>query len=96
MPGFWSRRRGPDADARLRDAMDALRPLLPIEAVTFELVRYDSSSGVARVRMLGDCPDCDLRAMHLVSGIEARLRQAVPELRGVELIDQDDRLRTDE
>lgn len=86
MRRFFSQR-GSDVDARLRDAVLALRPLLPIEAAHFELERYDAATGVAHLRVIGDCPDCDLRAVHLVSGIEARLRIAVPELRGIQLID---------
>ena len=85
---FERRNRRSDIDTRLRAAMTALRPLLPIEAAHLELDRYDAATGVAHLRVIGDCPDCDMRAVHLISGIEARLRQAVPELQGVELIDE--------
>lgn len=88
MAAFFRRRDGAGTDSRLRHALDDLRPLLAIESVAIELETWDAVSGIARVRLRGDCPDCDMRVTHLVTGIEARLRQAVPELRAVEFVDE--------
>ena len=70
-------------EQRIRDTLDAMRPLLHIEAARVELVEYQVESGVAVIRLDGDCPDCDLTAAHLRQGIEAHLRMAVPEVRHV-------------
>lgn len=91
MRRFFRRgRAASDVDHRLRDAVHEMRPLLPIHASTLELDRFDEATGVARLRVRGDCPDCDLRATDLVSGIEARLRLVVPELRGIEIVETSD------
>ena len=70
-------------EQRIRQALDAMRPLLHIETARIELVEYQVESGVAVIRMDGDCPDCDLTAAHLRQGIEAHLRMQVPEVREV-------------
>jgi Fe-S cluster biogenesis protein NfuA len=51
-----------------------------------ELVEFQFESGVAVLRLSGDCPDCDLTAGHLRQGIEANLRQRVPEIREVRAV----------
>ena len=73
-------------EQRIRDTLDAMRPLLHIETARIELVEYQAESGVAVVRLHGDCPDCDLTAAHLRQGIEAHLRMQVPEVRHVRVL----------
>lgn len=51
-----------------------------------ELVEFQFDSGVAVLRLSGDCPDCDLTAGHLRQGIEANLRRRVPEIREVRAV----------
>lgn len=75
------------ADARIRHALEDLRPLLPVDTVALELDSFDRDTGTARLRMRGTCPDCEMSIDHLVIGIEMRLKQNVPEVRLVELID---------
>ena len=79
------RRNRPSADIehRIRDAIAAMRPLLRIQPLAIELVRFDPASGVAVIRMEGDCPECDLNADALRTGIEAHLRLRVPEINEV-------------
>jgi Fe-S cluster biogenesis protein NfuA len=76
-------REAASVEQRIRDTLDALRPLLHIATARIELVEYQVESGVAVVRLDGDCPDCDLTAAMLRQGIEARLRMRVPEVREV-------------
>jgi Fe-S cluster biogenesis protein NfuA len=75
-------------EVRIRQVIIALRPLLRIEpeAGCVELVRFDAESGVASVRVRGGCPDCDMSAAALISGIEAHLMQRIPEIRAVRAI----------
>jgi Fe-S cluster biogenesis protein NfuA len=70
-------------EARIRMAIDALRPLLPFGDAAVELIAFDGPNGVAVVRVAGDCPECEMPAVALVQGIEAHLRQRVPEIRAV-------------
>jgi Fe-S cluster biogenesis protein NfuA len=80
-------RRDPSAiEARIRDALAGLRPLLHFESAHLELVRFEAASGVALLRLDGACPDCDLTAATLRQGIEAHLRLRVPEVREVRTV----------
>ncbi len=69
---------------RIRFALDGLRPLLRVDDFDVELVRFDEAEGVAYLRVEGGCPDCDMTAATLTRGIEAHLRQRVPEVEAVE------------
>jgi len=72
-----------DIDDRIRDTLDELRPLLHIEEATVELVRFDLESGVALLRVEGDCHDCEMSAANMLEGISAHLRSRVPEVKDV-------------
>lgn len=72
-----------DVEHRIRDAIATMRPLLRIQELAIELVAFDAASGVATLRLEGDCPDCDLNADALQTGIQAHLRLRVPEIAAV-------------
>ena len=88
-------RPGSDVEARIRAALEGLRPLLPAESAGVELVRFERASGRAVVRARGDCPDCALSVDMLMQGIAAHLRRHVPEVQDVEHANAED-ARTDE
>ena len=73
-------------ERRIRAALAGIRELLPIEGSGVELVEFRIESGTAVLRLSGDCPHCDLTAEHLRAGIEANLRQRVPEIREVRAV----------
>lgn len=75
-----------DVDDSIRTALEGMRPLLRIEAMDIALVEFDAESGVAVIKCTGDCPDCDLSAEMLTVGIEAHLRQQVPEIRSIRFV----------
>ena len=75
---------------RIRDAIDELQPLLPLDEGKVELVRFDPASGVATLRLAGGCPECDLTLGSLLVGITAHLRMRVPEIREVHQMSPDD------
>jgi Fe-S cluster biogenesis protein NfuA len=83
--GIFGRRKGDGAEVerRINAAIIAMRPLLRIETVAIELQTFDAASGVAVLRIAGDCPDCDMSAIELRAGIEAHLQRRVPEIREV-------------
>ncbi|MBC8009380.1 MAG: NifU family protein [Burkholderiales bacterium] len=70
-------------EARIRDAITGLRPLLGVEATGIELVNFDADTGVAVLRIEGDCPDCEMSVAALLKGIEAHLKLRVPEIREI-------------
>lgn len=80
---IFKQRTAPDIEDRIRSALDGMRSLLRIDTMDVELVEFEADTGAAVVRCAGDCPDCDLSAENLTVGIEAHLRQQVPEIRSV-------------
>ena len=83
---LFKQRTGTDVEGDIRTAIDGMRPLLRIETMDIELVEFETESGTAVIRCTGDCPDCDLSAENLTVGIEAHLRQQVPEIRAVRFV----------
>ena len=77
-----------DIDDRIRETLDELRPLLHIEEATVELVQFDLESGVALLRLEGDCRDCEMSAANMLEGISAHLRSRVPEVKDVRRTDE--------
>ena len=70
-------------EARIREAIAGLRPLLGVESSGVELVNFEADSGVAVLLVEGDCPHCEMPVSTLLQGIEAHLRMRVPEIRGI-------------
>jgi Fe-S cluster biogenesis protein NfuA len=70
-------------EARIREALGALRTILQIDAFEAELVEFREESGLAVLRVGGGCADCDLHAARFAQGIEAHLRTRVVEVREV-------------
>ena len=78
-----SRNRNEEIEARIREAIVGLRPLLGVETSGVELVNFEEASGVAVLLVEGDCPHCEMPVSTLLQGIEAHLRMRVPEIRGI-------------
>ena len=71
-----------EIEARIREAIAGLRPLLGGHGGV-ELVNFESASGVAVLRVEGDCPECEMPVATFLQGIEAHLRLRVPEIREI-------------
>jgi len=86
--GLWKHapRDEESIERRIRDALTKMRPLLRLDAAVIELVEFDGETGVAVLRIGGDCPDCDMDAAMLRQGIEAHLRMQVPEISAVRAV----------
>jgi len=83
---FKQRSSSPVLEDRIRAAIEGMRPLLRIETMDVELIEFEAHEGVAVLRIAGDCPDCQLSAEMLTVGIEAHLRQQVPEIRSIRAV----------
>ena len=77
------RRTRPTIEERIRDALAQVAVILRLDAAVVELVEFEHRTGVAVLRLGGDCPDCAMSVSTLRDGIEAHLRMRVPEVREV-------------
>ena len=80
-----------EIEARIRSAIEAMRPMLGIDACALELLAFRQESGTAVLRVDGSCPHCEMSVTVFLQGIEANLRSRVPEVRVVEAVSGDPR-----
>lgn len=73
-----------DVDTRIQEALDRVRPYLGSHAGGVEYLGVDDD-GVARLRLQGNCDGCPSSTLTVKMAIEGALRDAAPELTGVEV-----------
>lgn len=69
---------------RIIAALDRIRPALQADGGDLEFI--DFNDGVVTLRLKGACGSCPMSLMTLKQGIEARLRQEIPEVKSVEAL----------
>jgi len=67
--------------------IDKLRPYLKNDGGDMELIEITDDKKV-RVRLLGACQNCSISPVTLKAGLEESLKLSVPEISGVEAIEQ--------
>jgi Fe-S cluster biogenesis protein NfuA len=70
---------------RVDAALDIIRPALVMDGGNVELVHV-SDEGVVLVKLVGACHGCPASTMTLKAGIEATLKEHVPEVSRVESV----------
>ena len=71
-------------ESRIETALDKIRPAIRRDGGDVWLVKVDD--GVAYVQMIGACGGCPASNSTLKGGIEAVVREDVPEIRAVEQV----------
>ena len=71
---------------RIERTIDTLRPYIASHRGSVEVIDFDATDGILLVRMGGSCHGCAASTITLKHGLEARLRQMVPEVRQVESV----------
>lgn len=74
-----------DVRERVVSTLELIRPNLQADGGDVEFVDIDDQ-GVVRVRLQGACHGCPMAAMTLQMGIERMLKSKVPEVTGVESV----------
>lgn len=72
-----------DLTRRVEQALDLIRPALQMDGGNVDLVEV-TDEGVVRVRLVGACAGCPSSTITLQAGIEATLKEHVPEVTRVE------------
>jgi Fe-S cluster biogenesis protein NfuA len=72
-------------EARIREALDELRPFLKADGgdITLDEVTAD---GVARVRLHGACCGCAMVPMTMKAGVEEAIKRVAPQVKKVEAV----------
>jgi Fe-S cluster biogenesis protein NfuA len=75
-----------DVIDRIEQTLDTLRPYIASHRGHVEVVDFDESDGTLLLRLGGTCHGCAASTVTLKQGIEARLRQLVPEVKTVQAV----------
>ncbi len=65
----------------VQGVLDKVRPMLQADGGDVELL--DVEDGVVKVRLVGACGGCPMATMTLKRGIEAKLKEEIPEIKEV-------------
>ncbi|MEI7497862.1 MAG: NifU family protein [Candidatus Falkowbacteria bacterium] len=71
---------------KIEENLAKIRPALQMDGGDVEYVDFDEKTGVLRVRLLGHCAHCPMSQVTLKQGIEATIKQAIPEVTAVEQV----------
>jgi Fe-S cluster biogenesis protein NfuA len=74
--------------ARIKQLMDErIRPGIQMDGGDIELVEV-TDEGTVRVKLTGHCVGCPMAGLTLFMGVERTLKQEIPEVTRVELVEQ--------
>ncbi len=62
---------------------EKIRPYLEADGGGIEFIGYDQDSGEVRVRLQGACAGCPGAQMTLSMGVEAALKEEIPDIKRV-------------
>jgi Fe-S cluster biogenesis protein NfuA len=71
-----------DLRSRVEQVLDTIRPYIQGDGGDLELV--DIVGGMVQIRLAGACVGCMHSMMTLQAGVERMLKEALPEIKGVE------------
>ena len=72
-------------EAKVRAAIDEVRPMLQADGGDVEFVGIEGR--IVKVKLQGHCAGCPMAQMTLQRGIEARVKERVPEVERVERVE---------
>ncbi len=72
---------------KVEKALDTIRPHLKSDGGDIEIVAI-TDDNVVQVRLLGACGVCAMSYITMKAGVEQTIRTAIPEIGGVEPIDE--------
>jgi Fe-S cluster biogenesis protein NfuA len=70
---------------RVQESLDEIRPQIQLDGGDVELVAVEEQT--VKVRLVGHCAGCPMAAMTLKNGVEALIKQRVPEIQKVEAVE---------
>jgi Fe-S cluster biogenesis protein NfuA/nitrite reductase/ring-hydroxylating ferredoxin subunit len=74
-----------DLDARVRGAIESIRPYLGSHGGDVEILAIDGDEGVVELRMLGSCDGCSSSSVTLELAVERAIEEAAPEITRIDV-----------
>ncbi len=71
-------------EKRVEKALEEIKPGIQADGGDVELVSVEADT--VKVRLVGHCVGCPMAAMTLKNGVEALIKQRVPEIKKVESV----------
>ena len=68
-------------EERIKEVINNLRPYLNSDGGDIEFIKYENN--IVYVRLVGACSNCSLIDVTLSDGIEAVLKDEIPEIKGI-------------
>ena len=68
-------------ELKIKEVIDNLKPYLINDGGNIEFIKYEE--GIVYIKLLGACANCGLIDVTLYDGIEAVLKDEIPEIKGV-------------
>ncbi len=66
---------------KVEKAINEIRPFLQADGGNIELI--DVQEGIVKVKLVGACGSCPMSQLTLKRGVEARLKERIPEVKEV-------------
>lgn len=70
-----------ETENKIIEIVDALRPFIINDGGNIEFVKYENN--IVYIQMMGACADCEMMDLTLKDGIEAAIKEEVPEVKEV-------------
>lgn len=86
--GRRSQRAAATVEHNITNVLAEVGLVLRIEHCSLEIAEYSKATGELKLRIDGNCPDCELSPATFMPAIEAHLKLRVPEVREVRVISE--------
>ena len=70
-------------EEKIKKVLDKVRLGLQADGGDVQFVEWDEKTGVVKVQMLGMCSGCPMSQITLKQGIEAAVKEEIPEVKEV-------------
>ena len=77
-----------DLEARVRAALDSVRPYLGSHGGDVEVLGIDEDEGVLHLHMLGSCDGCPSSAVTLQLAVKKAIEEAAPEIVHIDVVEE--------
>ena len=74
-----------DLAQRVESSLDSIRPYLEADGGNVKIIEI-TRENILRLEFVGNCSSCAMSTMTFKAGVEDAIKRAVPELKGIEVI----------